>query len=357
MSEKAPLTYEDYRETSFFPALDGLRAIAVTLVLFIHFGGDIGLSITGRLGVEIFFVLSGFLITTLLLREKDETGSVNLRKFYISRAFRIMPIYYTVLIFVIWQTFNLADDRWTSLKDALPYYFLFCNEFFTGNALWKVTWSLGIEWKYYLCWPLAAFFIARSTRSRLIAAAFLILLSFAAWGSPVPIREYSVLVYGSLLAIIMHDRTGFKIISFLMRPRVSIAVFVFFAVFQTQTGRIWGYAYNARLDNMYSIVVILLIPAILGPGLPGRILSSAPFVFVGRRSYSLYLIQPLAQHAVSGFAPWQKEGFWNVFLILVTGLFISDVLLRYVEKPCIEFGRQINRKRDNVRQLATQNSI
>ena len=87
------LTHADYLALRRFPALDGLRAIAAVLVVFFHYGGPDWLQ--GWAGVQMFFVLSGFLITTLMLREERGTGRVSLSEFYLRRAFRILPVYWS----------------------------------------------------------------------------------------------------------------------------------------------------------------------------------------------------------------------------------------------------------------------
>src|SRR5262245_38320588 len=101
MSEPAT-TYQEFRELTRFPALDGVRAIAVLMVITVHSGfhSDFWLwgLVDGSMGVPIFFVLSGYLITTLCLREEADRGSVSLKAFYIRRALRLLPAYYLTLI-------------------------------------------------------------------------------------------------------------------------------------------------------------------------------------------------------------------------------------------------------------------
>src|SRR4030088_1441759 len=85
-------TFDAYRQLKHSDALDGMRAIGVLLVIFEHFAGERYKWLSGWLGVHIFFVMSGFLITTLLLREQERNGRVSLRDFYVRRVFRIMPV-------------------------------------------------------------------------------------------------------------------------------------------------------------------------------------------------------------------------------------------------------------------------
>jgi peptidoglycan/LPS O-acetylase OafA/YrhL len=98
----ASLSFEECKLSRFFPSPDGLRAIAALLMIFGHYRGA-GEQWMGWLGIQAFFVLSGFLIATLLLRESEATGTVSLGRLYLRRAFRIMPAYGVVLAFVTWQ--------------------------------------------------------------------------------------------------------------------------------------------------------------------------------------------------------------------------------------------------------------
>src|SRR5882672_6045500 len=89
-----------FQKAKYFPLLDGLRAVSIVGVVWHHAGGALHFSgplSRGYHGVSLFFVISGFLITTLLLRERSRTGAISLRKFYLRRALRIFPLYYAVL--------------------------------------------------------------------------------------------------------------------------------------------------------------------------------------------------------------------------------------------------------------------
>lgn len=144
------------------PQLDGLRAVAVILVLWVHFPYIQESSISkafwmvgqatraGYIGVDLFFVLSGFLITRILLHERQGTGGISFRMFYAKRALRIFPIYYLcVAVYAV----SFAGDR-SSLLSLLTYTFNFYHPLhLTPNAL-EHTWSLAVEEQFYLVWPL-----------------------------------------------------------------------------------------------------------------------------------------------------------------------------------------------------------
>jgi peptidoglycan/LPS O-acetylase OafA/YrhL len=113
----------------YFAALDGLRAVSVFLVISYHvqYKAQWLTHVQGQLGVEIFFVLSGYLITTLLIKEQDSLGKIDLSAFYIRRFFRIVPIYLLILIVYLGLCYH-DSFKWGQLRAALPYYFTFTNE-------------------------------------------------------------------------------------------------------------------------------------------------------------------------------------------------------------------------------------
>src|SRR5581483_11845566 len=194
---------------SYFPALDGLRAICILLVIFNHTHCRYPPFIYGWVGVDIFFVLSGFLITTLLLRERESYGNLSLKGFYTRRAFRILPVYFIVLAGYLVLIPLLRDwTRWKEMKLALPYLLTFTQEFRPAAAgnIYNQTWSLGFEEKFYLIWPLLVL-IAFPFRTRriviMIAAALPILLL-----PPTAARSYGGLFLGALFGILLDKSSG-----------------------------------------------------------------------------------------------------------------------------------------------------
>ena len=166
---------------SRIPSLDGLRAISIALVLashavgtvnFPHLGGlMLYLSIGGRTGVRVFFVISGFLITTLLLAEEKRHGRVSLGAFYMRRSLRILPVYFCYLLVVF------LLDRWHYLHIE-PSDYLKALTYTTdllGASSWALghTWSLSVEEHFYLLWPTAFVLTPPRWRVRLILAALL----------------------------------------------------------------------------------------------------------------------------------------------------------------------------------------
>lgn len=164
------------------PALDGLRAVAVFTVIIYHFGVA---AVPGDLGVSAFFVLSGFLITWLLLQEHAATGTLSLCAFYTRRVLRIFPAYYVFvgLSFVVDQMRGQPWGyglRFSSLLYLVDYY-----NALNGHPVTSIAhaWSLGIEEQFYLLWPLLLLFLLRGGRARTVRALVATIFGVVIWRS------------------------------------------------------------------------------------------------------------------------------------------------------------------------------
>lgn len=157
------------RPGGYNPALDGIRALAVLSVLLFHMDSLRG----GYLGVDVFFVLSGFLITGQLLAEWDRTGGVSLARFYLRRAFRLMPAFWLLALVgvtvVVLLGIGTAGER-SEFLDSLAASMLYLNNYFqvvrqnTGAGWLGHTWSLSVEEQFYLLWPLVLVALCRRPR-------------------------------------------------------------------------------------------------------------------------------------------------------------------------------------------------
>jgi len=161
--EAAAGPWQVFRQTRFFPSLDGLRAVSIVPVIWHHASashGYTGILAAGHLGVQLFFAVSGFLITTFLLREKGRTGAVSLARFYARRSLRIFPLYYVVL--AVYVLLVLVFDRHSQAGARffgnLPAYLTYTSNWFVdlnqGNrVIFYFAWSLATEEQFYLLWP------------------------------------------------------------------------------------------------------------------------------------------------------------------------------------------------------------
>ena len=178
------------KHTDYLPGLEGLRAFAVLAVILYHL--DIpGLFSSGFLGVDIFFTVSGFLITAQLIRQFQTDGTIAIGNFYLKRARRLFPAVLVLLIFCILITeWLVRDAAWRTRSDLLPALFYFSNwwQIFSEQSYFEMSgrpallqhlWSLAIEEQFYIAWPLLLLVILRHFRERgvLLVAASLALLS------------------------------------------------------------------------------------------------------------------------------------------------------------------------------------
>ncbi|MGW2543309.1 acyltransferase family protein [Kitasatospora sp. NPDC001574] len=340
------LTHAEFLAMRRFDALDGLRAIAAVIVVFFHYGGPQSKFLSGWIGVHTFFVLSGFLITTLMLREKDRTGRISLRNFYIRRIFRIVPLYYVGLLITMLAVYR-SGYSWNVLMNHLPHFLGFMNEYqLAGDTPYLHTWTIGIEQKFYLVWPLALILvglISEKLRTPLaVAAIVLVLIPYNTTWEGMGIH-YSVLLTGALLAVVLHHRLGFALLSPLTHPVVGVVAGAGFVVLHQHIPDITAHFGDERPTVfLYGVGVALLLPTLMAPG-PGRwVLSLRPLVFVGERSYGLYLLQATAVPVAVTLAPWisgQSPLFATAACLVA--LFAADALHRRVETPMIEVGRRL----------------
>lgn len=365
------MSHEEFLGARRFPGLDGLRAIAATMVIFYHFGGPNWTFLSGWVGVYLFFVLSGFLITTLLLREQDRTGRISLSNFYVRRVFRILPPYLVILGGIIAYVALRAELHERGFPRALAYYLTFLNEFLPGaftaeDNFFSGSWTLGIEEKFYLVWPflLVAIGIGAARRKfLLIIAAMVALLALVpvtgGWvlGSSASAIytssiHYFILACGCLLAILLHYRRGFALLKPLTHPLAAIPIVAAFAFLHTNLDGWFAASHkNLLLLVAYAGLTMLLLIVLVSPGPLRWLFGTAPMRFVGERSYSLYLLQGpvhfVVVQAVPGLAQNRTVAALTVFIV---GLAIADLIHRRVEQPLIDVGKRLIARKEARRE-------
>ncbi|OXM67941.1 acyltransferase family protein [Amycolatopsis vastitatis] len=346
-----PLDHAEYRASSWFPGLTGLRALAALAVVFFHYGGPVVDRLQGWIAVQLFFVLSGFLITTLALREEDRTGVVSLRRFYVRRVFRIMPVYFLLLGLTALAVTLAGAYRSSRLADAMPFYLVFGNELVGFNTPYPTSWSLGVEEKFYLVWPallvLTSFARTGKTALRLLIAAGVVTgVLFGALPLAPSQRwaelsvHYCSLVVGCLLAPALHHPRGFAVFRPLTSPAAAVLVALGFCVLQLsvkplgqQFGGHWQF-----VVPVYAAGSALLLVAAVVQGPVRRLLSSRVLTYIGDRSYALYLVQTGAAGVTGLVFP---TGLGKAVATAAVALLFACGLRRWVELPSIAFGRRL----------------
>ncbi|MBA2935950.1 acyltransferase [Sphingomonas sp. CGMCC 1.13654] len=275
------------------PALDGLRAIAVLGVVIFHVSSTALPG--GWAGVDLFFVLSGFLITRLLDDEAARTGHISIRHFYIRRLLRLTPAFWCLLAFVV--VLAIVERRWQILESVFlagTYLMNWARAFSIG---WRDylghTWSLAMEEQFYLLWPLAFRKIREGNPRRWLIAALIAVVAWRCLLATIgaePSRTYNGfdthsdgLLAGCLLALTPVPTRWLAICARWAILPVLMVIPIFAGLnedwYATAT---WGLV-------LTWLVSVWLIVASLHPGWLRRAMSLTPFVFVGRMSYGLYL--------------------------------------------------------------------
>ncbi len=349
------MRYDDWRATRFFPGLEGLRAIAALLVVFHHARTHrLWGVLEGWNGVSLFFVLSGFLITTLALREEDERGALRWRAFFVRRGFRILPVYvaslalYTAAMFVL----GIGAAHRASFVHAVPWFLSPFPEvpFFTHvHVVFSLAWSLGIEEKFYLLWPLLAFVVLRNrNRTRLTLAVVLALacqLPLALTGGGRAVAPYSAILAGCVLAFLLHDRRTFPVVARLGSNAGFVLAATLLVAVHAST-HFWhataeGYRVSSPAYYLpYSLAAALVVGSLALRSRRG--IASRQMRFVGRVSYPLYLMHPLALGVAAAFVAPGGTVAELVYLALglVLSLALAYALHRVVERPLIRVGKR-----------------
>ncbi|CVH45974.1 acyltransferase family protein [Serratia marcescens] len=327
--------------------IDGLRALAVIIVILFHAGiGDFN---SGFIGVDIFFVISGYLICNIMLSGSKEP-SFSLANFYSRRLWRLQPSLLMMMVFssVIATIFYLPDDYNTFLHSARNTLYFMSNSYFSGattayaspdakSLLLLHTWSLSIEWQWYLAFPVVFYFLYRVLTPRKLAivnhVVTLILLVTTLYLSlhSDPKNYYRFIArafelqLGSCIAFYHIPR-----INRLLATSMGIGSLIVLVMLSLTPDILSGY------PNIYTVLVVILTGLLIISGtdaknISARILSSRAVVYIGKRSYSLYLWHwPIL--AVISYAGLSDDKTVISFGLLAT-LAAALLSYRYIESP------------------------
>ncbi len=312
------------------PALDGLRGVAILLVVLSH--AHVPLFDGAFLGVDLFFVLSGFLITSLLLLERQAHGRIDYVRFYRRRLLRLMPALalflgaYCLVAPLLWPG---LDDVYQDALVSLAYLADYGIAFFDSPGTLLHMWSLSVEEHFYLVWPPLLMFLVRFSRPgqvwRPIALLYLLSwlwrLLWVAHGQ----QFYEIffrfdtrasgLLAGSLLAALMHERpTPMR----WLQDRLPRAMWLPLAVpllmalgWDNQGAMVWG------ITVVELATMVLLVAAQQRSGLVYEMLSAPALVKLGTLSYGVYLWHyPVVRYLRADFS-------WPVVVVLTLAISIA----------------------------------
>jgi peptidoglycan/LPS O-acetylase OafA/YrhL len=324
------------------PSLDGLRALSIVLVLIGHGTSQPGLGYNrvlmsyARFGVQVFFVLSGFLITTLIIEEREKTGRISLRDFYRRRFFRIVPpafAYTFIVTLTCWHWLSLPDVicAWTYTVDFLPH----------SHVIISHLWSLSVEEQFYLLWPAVLILFwkyrVRAALTAIILAplfrVFFYLVKLEVLAHTALPATLDTIAWGCLLAL-CRDRLNVRLIDRFMVP-ITVATLLSPVVFMPHQWDpvIWQPMINPTVTN---IGLALVIEHCVRK--EHRFLNWRPVAWFGTISYSLYLWQQPFM-----FTWWRHA--WTSFPLNVVIAFacaLSSHLL--IERPFLSLRRRLEHR-------------
>jgi peptidoglycan/LPS O-acetylase OafA/YrhL len=327
------------------PALDGIRGVAVSLVLAAHLVPNLLIS-AGAAGVIMFFTLSGFLITTLLIEEREASGRIDLPAFYRRRALRLLPALIAVLALLLVLD-TLVGSQAGYRRPAFFALFYAANwAIISGIDFHHInhTWSLAIEEHFYLLWPLTTVLVLGHYSKRallsiaLVGMACSVALRIVLWqsGASLPRVLYGTdtrldgLLIGCVLAI-----AGARAIRRLPMPAVPIAVAAIASIILIRDD---AYHFAAGYAAVASGTAVVIVACLAGQR-TASVLSIQPLVSVGRISYGLYLWHLPVYGAVFKYGASLPRLLQSVIAV-VLAFSVAAVSYLIIERPFLRLKRR-----------------
>lgn len=361
-------------KSKIIPSLNGLRAISIILVIFSHVGilndtlhkfFPLLILESGALGVNVFFAISGYLITKLLLDEEKKYGRVSLTNFYKRRTLRIFPAYYFLLLvyFILqkYQLIFLSNQSWIT---ALTYTKYFNH---SADGISEHLWSLSVEEHFYLLWPFAFVFLP-SKRSFILIIFIIIVPLIRIYGYSHTIPYFEIdnltifqradsLMAGCLLAIhydkfCLYTEKIFKAVKF---PLLFILLLLVAIICIDEMNKAYGLHLGIITIPFLgqsgtitiAVILMLIIYSINYSGWWFTFLNNRVMDYIGRLSYSLYLWQQVIIFGSLGYISKKPYVFLAIFIAANFSYFI-------IEKPFLSFKNKLHKPEEKPR-LETTN--
>src|SRR5215471_18154098 len=279
--DRHELSFADYLTGTFRPGFDGLRGIGFLLVVTAHIPPVPLFSyLQGWTAVWVFFVISGYLVTMLLIREERKAGAVAFGSFLVRRFFRIVPGYMAAVLIYWFALFSLPPlaDEYQLFVARLPYYLTLMPEYAHTNVftIFVHSWIIGIETKFYVFFPAVMFLFMKNNAWRFgMTAATTALLtvqgSFTA-------HAYCAILAGVMLAQLMEWPRGYAAVATLTRVSAAVPMALVVALFVMLR-------YVEVLPAVAAVATYVVAHVIVRDSIMRRVLVCGPLVYLGQRSY------------------------------------------------------------------------
>jgi peptidoglycan/LPS O-acetylase OafA/YrhL len=322
--------------------LDGIRGIAILLVVIGHSFAAFPLFhvIVSRMGVKMFFILSGFLITTLLVRELEKTGAISIERFYWRRTVRIFPAYWVYLTFL---ALSASLGFHSLLPGELRNAFLYVSNYTECGHVTAHTWSLAVEEQYYLLWPLLFALLGPRSSGLLCVVA----LVMCPWLRMMHYTDGAIVYFNSFQACA--DNLAAGCLMALLRERLwqnpRWQVFLrsrclWMCLPLVAVGIIAPLSYRAMAQTITEMPMLVAMAVLLerSTRFPIVVLTATPLVWLGTVSYSLYLWHMIGMRA--------DQAPDILHFVIAMGLALASYY--FVEKPILRW-RDRNQSAHSVR--------
>jgi peptidoglycan/LPS O-acetylase OafA/YrhL len=351
----------------YFASLDGIRCASIVGVIWHHTDASrvsAAISRLGFLGVDMFFVLSGFLIVTLLLRERASTGAVSLRRFYARRALRIFPVYYGLLLALVlaYGLLRPKSENAATFFLLLPFYLTYTSNWIVPQAAnLGPLWSLAAEEQFYVAWPAVEKVLRRTWLYVLLAAVILAnqLINFGLLDPlfhaiyhggetdlPMLDATFTPIALGVCLAHALNHRRAFGVIYRALRGHYSplVCLASLLLVMHGSPADISGWP---RLTLQLLMALFLASCVVREPHCLRGVLTWYPVRRLGTISYGMYLYHMWTRHVVLGLlalGSGSPPGVFFLMCLLLTAL-VAELSYRGMEAPILRIKERFTWRR------------
>ena len=339
-----------YKQKKVFGGLDGLRFLSISAVIWHHSVGSLSsftLTQYGFLGVDLFFVISGFLIVTLLLRERDKNGSISLRSFYIRRSLRIFPLYYGFILGLaaIYYFLYNQSEFGIGFLNELPIYLFYLANIFPVSL--NILWSLASEEQFYLVWPFIETYLEKHIFI-LIYSCLIVNQLFNFYHKEISewmgIEDMSIfqttftpILLGVLLAHLLNNKPSFRLIAPWIRSYYCSLLWLFGLII---TCSLLPNDISGMPRLFVQIIMTLLVGSVVinENNVLMPLLLFPPFARVGVISYGVYLFH--IHGIVIAEKLLQKVGIEQGLIVFIFGysitILIAETSYRLYEMPFLK---------------------
>lgn len=341
------------------PEIDGFRGYSIVLVISSHFG--LGSILPGGFGVTIFFFVSGFLICKLLLHEIESSGTINFRKFYMRRLFRLYPALIVYIVLTAFYVYSqIGAIEWDSIFAALLYYINYKEVLYPDGALTSnllgILWSLSVEEHFYIAFPVILYLSYRHKSLFILISltlCVLILVIRYSYYLVLPINklhDYNYylthtrldsILYGCILGFLLYRSNSSQIVVNFLSSKIillaSILVLISSFIFRDSLYReVFRYTFQgAALFSVFFNIISAKTGKIMT-----WLFTNSLIIYIGKLSYSLYMYHWIVNIVWSTtFAGF--HGFFPTTVAIFSTLGLSILSFKLVEQPFVKIRRKL----------------